>query len=487
MLLFLRKINLSLIMVAMKNNISYACKKQVLKYIEKNQLIKGGETVIVGLSGGADSVCLLSVLKEISEELDFSLYAIHVHHGIRRETADRDEAFSRKLCGDMKIPYKAEYIDVPKEAAGSGESYEECARRLRYGIFSKEAKGFEKPLIAVAHHKDDQAETVLFRMIRGTGIKGLAAMLPKNGNIIRPLLCLSKSDILSFLLDNQMSYVSDETNEDPSYSRNRIRLNILPEAEKICDGATEHIADICEDAKRASDFIEKCAGELVARAELKGKNENIRLFKVDMLRESEEILINTALRQVIEGMIHSLKDVTREHIESIKGLLNGYEARSIDLPKGLKVRREGNELEFTVGDVLKTEEKKPFFVEINSDGSVILPKGQELTISFDDAVKIGDIPQNLYTKWLDYDKISPGLCLRQRQEGDYLIIDGKGSKKSLKKYMVDEKIPKSRRDTIPVLARGHEIFWVLGYRISESCKVDEKTEHIIRFEIKGDR
>ncbi|MCR5007077.1 MAG: tRNA lysidine(34) synthetase TilS [Oribacterium sp.] len=272
---------------------------EIKNYIVRNRLIEKGDCVLVGLSGGPDSVFLLEVLNVFRKAMDFRLFAVHVHHGIRGEEADRDEKFSQELCRERDIPFKVVHVDAPEYAKEKGLSLEEAARILRYEAFEAERKNLEEGYgskadiknleedsgcgagrkkleegygcgagscrIAVAHHMDDQAETVLHNLVRGSGIKGLSGMEAKRGYIIRPLLSVKREYILRKLQEEGIPYVMDSTNLDTQYTRNRIRTSILPELKEINPEAASHIAKTSDILREADDFFRKMASDYVDR------------------------------------------------------------------------------------------------------------------------------------------------------------------------------------------------------------------------------
>lgn len=218
---------------------------EIKRYIGANQLIRPGDGVVVGLSGGPDSVFLLYALYTLQPRMDFTLRAVHVHHGIRGAEADRDEAFSEKLCAKLEIPFQAVHVAAPAYAAQHGLSLEEAARILRYEALeaARQQLGQTRAAwIAVAHHLDDQAETVLHNLVRGAGLRGLAGMENRRNHVIRPLLSIKREDILKWLKQYDIPYVTDSTNADPHYTRNRIRSTVLPELREINPEASAHIA-----------------------------------------------------------------------------------------------------------------------------------------------------------------------------------------------------------------------------------------------------
>ena len=239
---------------------------EIKRYIEKNQLIRPGDGVVVGLSGGPDSVFLLYALHTLQPRMGFTLRAVHVHHGIRGAEADRDEAFSEKLCAKLDIPFQAVHVAAPAYAAQHGLSLEEAARILRYEALeaARQQLGQTRAAwIAVAHHLDDQAETVLHNLVRGAGLRGLAGMENRRNHVIRPLLSIKREDILKWLKQYDIPYVTDSTNADPHYTRNRIRSTVLPELREINPEASAHIAHSAALLREADAFFHALALQYV--------------------------------------------------------------------------------------------------------------------------------------------------------------------------------------------------------------------------------
>ena len=247
---------------------------EIKRYIGANQLIRPGDGVVAGLSGGPDSVFLLYALYTLQGRMGFTLRAVHVHHGIRGAEADRDEAFSEKLCAKLDIPFQAVHVAAPAYAAQHGLSLEEAARILRYEALEAARQQLTQApaaWIAVAHHLDDQAETVLHNLVRGAGLRGLAGMENRRNHVIRPLLSIKREDILKWLEQNNIPYVTDSTNADPHYTRNRIRSTVLPELREINPEASAHIAHSAALLREADAYFHALALQYVdAHATLTG-------------------------------------------------------------------------------------------------------------------------------------------------------------------------------------------------------------------------
>ena len=323
--------------------------KTILDYVRRNQLFDRGDHVIVGLSGGADSVCLLVILNEMKREFDLKLKAVHVHHGLRGEEADRDSNYARELSEKLGVPFSCVYVDAAGYAKDHGMSVEEAGRHLRYEIFEQERKQLNGTKIAVAHHGDDQAETILYNLFRGTGLKGLGGMRPKRENIVRPLLCVGREEILAYLSEKGISYCEDSTNNGIEYARNRIRKVILPQVkEQLNRRAGENILHAGIMAAQADAYLEKQAENLLKNH---GERKNDKTgsaiqcgIETDLLLNEDDIIKNYVIRRMIRIVNQSMKDITMIHVESAAALLFGPAGRQIDLPEGLIAVRTGKKM-----------------------------------------------------------------------------------------------------------------------------------------------
>ena len=302
-----------------------------LAYNEQKKLLMPGDTVVAGVSGGADSVCLLALLDELKEKLGLTLYVIHVHHGIRGAEADRDAAFVRELAGKKNLPFCLIKKDVPAAAKELGMTEEEAGRRLRYEAMEEYAKKVGADKIALAHHRDDQAETVLFHLFRGSGPRGLRGMPVKRGPFIRPLLFVSRQEIEAYLAEKQLSYCEDSTNSSLKYSRNILRRQILPVITKNINAqAAAHIAAMAERQEKWCLYIEKQGREAAGR--LVRKEDNGYSLDTDGFLREEEVVRDEVLRQVLEKMVTGAKDISAVHYEKIHSLCRAESGRRIQLP-----------------------------------------------------------------------------------------------------------------------------------------------------------
>ncbi|MBO5486987.1 MAG: tRNA lysidine(34) synthetase TilS [Eubacterium sp.] len=465
-------------------------KKKLIGYIKKNKLIQKGDTIVIGVSGGADSVCLLLLLNDIKKEWDLNLYVVHVHHGIRGKEADRDAAFVQQLAEQLELPFSLVKKDIPSLAKEWGKTEEETGRCVRYEIFQDYVKKMGGGRIAVAHHRDDQAETVLFQLFRGSGARGMAGMAPKRDNIIRPLLFASRQEILSFLEENGISYCVDSTNESSEYARNVVRNEILPLAEKkINRQSAAHIAAAAEKVAAWRGYVEKMGQEAWKRV-CKGDG------TLDILKfqQEEPVMQDEILRQVVERWIPGAKDVGEVHYGMVKSMLQSGTGRRVQLPGGMVAEREYNDLKF-----YRVEETPAFQnTEVLEENPVIYEKGIiqgkkymeyqgtkiSLSVSRREDLPV-KIPEKDYTKWFDYDMIKDVLVLRNPAEGDYFTLDS-GGKKKLSRYYMDCKLPRSQRDRQLVLAEHHHVLWAMPRRISAAYKITKETKMVLVVTIERD-
>ena len=455
--------------------------------MREHEMTAPGDAVIVALSGGADSVCLLTVLKQLATP-EFLLRAVHVHHGIRGAEADRDEAFAQKLCESLSVPLCVAYCHVPAYAAEHGLSEEEAGRILRYQVLEKEAGKWEQELpagsrvkIALAHHRDDNAETILHHLLRGSGLTGLAGIRPVQGRRIRPLLCVGREEIRAYLEAGHISWCEDSTNQSPDYTRNRIRSQVLPLLKTaVNEQAEEHILQAGQIIGQADAYLRQQAEEIWQEA-VCGREEDLAAIPLTAFARQPEILKTYLIRHMLDQLHPGWKDIGSRHFTAIAELAGKPVGSRLDLPGGL-IARTGYE---TLEIVRKTKREVSVKTESGADGEIhgrqTVP---ELHMTVFSRQKDQEIPKNQYTKWFDYDKIKGTLSVRTRRTGDYLILPSGGSK-TIARYMIDEKIPKEKREQILLLAEGSHVLWVVGFRISEYYKIEEHTENILQVTCDG--
>lgn len=465
---------------------------KILEFIEKFHMIQQGDRIVVGVSGGADSVCLLCVLQTLFKEKGVRLYAVHINHGIRGQEAARDEDFVRELCCNLGVEFHSFSYDVRKLAEEEGLSEEEAGRRARYEAFIEVCQRQNCNKIAVAHNKNDNAETVLFHLFRGSGMKGLSGMEPtrlyssQTGEIqlIRPLLCVERKEIEYYLKSQNILFQTDSTNLTEDYTRNKIRHRILSYAtEEVNSGAVGNIHESALKLKEAYEFIES---QIEQRFRSLVRQETSAY--VIPLREfvgEPSVIQKGILRRIMEELAGHLKDLESKHIDAVLLLMEKQVGRRIHLPYNMLAERGYEDIRIYCKQdgknndtALNTMEPMKLIIP----GRNYIPQNRKVLET--DIIKYeknNQIPKSSCMKWFDYDKIENAVEIRNRKEGDYIQINGSGGRKKLKDYFIDHKIPKEQRNSQILIADGNHIMWIpgSGERMSEKYKVDHTTKNVL--------
>lgn len=453
--------------------------KKVLAFIKEHQMIQPNDRIVAGVSGGADSVALFYMLLELRESLSYEFCVVHVNHGLRGEESRRDARFVEQLCKEHQIAYALYEYDIKTLAKQEKIGVEEAGRRARLEAFERQRQKWGANKVALAHHRDDLAETALHHLCRGSGISGLAGIRPVHQEKIRPLLCLERKEIEHYLEIQGYAYVTDSSNESDVYTRNKIRHSVLPLlAQSVNAKSAGHIADAALRLSEVDDYMKTQAQKLLCLHEKRlgqGSTLDMRIF------EEHPAIIRYTLLRWLEKYC-GRKDITAVHLEALYKLSKKQSGRLAELPGGWRVYRqpgalslqkeEENRQEIPKGK-WTLEPLKPVAVGNGTFFCRIFPySGQE-------------IPQKKYTKWLNYDRIRVFPEIRYRQPGDYLVINGQGERKKLKNYFIDSKIPRELRDEILLLAIENEVLWVVGGRIGAAYRVEENTKQILEVRYQG--
>lgn len=464
--------------------------QKVLDYaIDKNMLSRN-DKIVVGVSGGADSVCLIVWLSAMRERYNLDITAVHVHHGIRGAEADEDMEYTSNLCEKLDVELVIQRYDVPAFAKENKMSEEEAGRQLRYDTFRQVLSDRQFNKIAVAHHSEDSAETILFNMIRGSRAKGLRGIASVNDEVIRPLMCLTRAEIEQYLFKAGISWRNDSTNILEEYSRNRIRETIIPAMQMINSQAVEHILETGNFIGELYDYLKKNVEELYTKVVT--SLDRRLVFDIKGLLDIDRLVRLEIFRKALGEITGSLKDITSAHIEAVDGLLWKQSGRQLDLPYNIEVKRAQSVLymqrKIAKDDTLDNMSACDIVVDTTKEGSYTLPGRMgvlhvrpitEEATGFDK--KTLKFTENICTKFMDCDKIKDILSVRTRRSGDYLIVNQGHSKKKLKEYFIDNKIPIEERDKKLLLADGNHILWVLGYRMSDGAKLSADTRRQIEF------
>ena len=456
--------------------------RKVKTFIQDNQMIEEGMSILAGVSGGGDSMAMLSFLKKYQTEKKFRLYVVHVHHGIRGREADRDQKLVERICENWKIPYKSYFFDVPSLAKEWKTGLEEAGRIARRKAFEEEKKrlGTENVRVALAHNRDDLAETVLHNLCRGSGIRGLSSMRPVSGEIIRPVLCLKREEIDNYLEENKIHYETDSTNLTNDYTRNKIRHEVLPMLEKgINAQACTHIAETSKVLAMAEDYFTEISRKILKKC---CRTEEGIFFGRSFFEE-KEIIQRYAIMEAFYTLSGKRKDFQAVHVEATIELFRNQVGSSCSLPYGLQGIRKYEGILLAVEERLHKSNVWKEEWKLTPEQELLCPLGkfQAKIISFANQ----KIPEKTYTKWLNYDRIKYDLYVRTRRPGDSLIIDEKGSHKKINRCMIDEKIPQKDRDGIPLLVCGDEVLWMVGGRINERYKITPNTKYVLEVRYQG--
>ena len=468
------------------------------KYMDELTVTGEGLYVVIGVSGGADSICLLFLMLDLLGPE--RIRVVHVNHMIRGGEADGDAAFVRDLCRSRGIFFREVKEDIPLLARNGGCTVEEAGRKLRYERFAKEAGLFEKEeglkkgtvRIAIAHHLEDSAETFLFNLFRGSGIRGLSGISPQRGAVIRPLIGVTREEIEEYLRVRGISFRKDSTNDDSSYARNRIRNEILPESKRINSASIRHIAAASEKIRAVCDYldetVEKAAAGIVTE-------DPAGVYRIS--RRGFDGLPEVIARMLVCSLLTKCspmkKDIGEVHTESVMKLAKGPSGKHADLPYGITADAYHDEIVLKSPNADKTA-PSPEYRETNV--KTVMIKGSDLSSYDRKVITNPKDPGNRYTKFFDYDKIiavasglgitkEPFFEIRPRRDHDRITIkksDGTPGTKSLSDLLTDLKLTPEEKDRIRVMAVGSEVLWVIGYRMGDSAKLSDETVNILKAE-----
>jgi tRNA(Ile)-lysidine synthase len=507
---------------------------KVLDFIQRYSLISRKELVVVGVSGGADSVCLLHVLAKWRKELGIKLHIAHLNHQLRRVESEADAEYVSNLAGSLGIPITVDRQDVAAYRVERNCSIEEAARELRYTFFARVAREVGARRIAIGHTRDDQVETILMHILRGTGITGLCGLAPcspiaydsqgmslrakapsvakgqrSNLLVIRPLLDITREETASYCQEHQLEPRIDSSNLSPAFFRNRLRLHLLPLLRQYNPSIDQALLRLADIAKEDNAFIEQQASGLwdqVARQE----NNAIYLDK-KQIASLPIALQRHLLRAAVTRLVGDVRDIEANHIEAARSLLNKPASKRISLPHGLICHGGYYELAITslppviasplsviASEVRQSElppcpfPPLPGEFPLKVPGQTVFPgwrviasvvRERASSPSSRGALNTGDkICQSNLVAHFDLQKTGMRLFVRQRRPGDRFQPLGMNMPKKLYEFMVDAKIPRSWRGRIPIVCSPRQIIWVVGWRIDDRVKTTEASKEILRLE-----
>jgi tRNA(Ile)-lysidine synthase len=442
--------------------------------IDKN-LIKPGENVLIGLSGGPDSVFLFHNLRKLKADLSFNIYASHINHMYRGEDAQKDENFVRELCLKYKITLFVKRKHSGDYARELKVTEEEAGRILRYDFFHENLCEIGGGIIAVAHNLNDQAETVLQRIIRGSGIDGLSAMAFKKDNLIRPMLNVPKSEILDYLHKNNYEYCIDKTNLHDIYGRNKIRLNLIPYLEKNFNPNIQNaLFRMSETMERDKKIIEKYT-LLKFNEVLISKNGKKIILDINKLKKVEDGESGRIIRKAIEELKGSTVNFELKHIDyAVNFIKTGTTGKKINLPEGFTIEISYDN--FIINKLVEIKSNFQYNVELNR--SMYIPEvGKTILCRILDVSEFNREDKNSIS--LDYSLVKGNLFVRNRLPGDSMIPCGMTGSKKIKDIFIDLKIPAEERNNKLIIADDDNVLWLENFRIHNSYKVSSSTYKIL--------
>ncbi len=450
----------------------------VRSVITEEGLIRAGDRVLVGVSGGIDSSVLLVVLNGLKDELSFGLGVAHVNHGLRGAESERDEAFVREQAQRLGLTCHVTRVDVQGYARAQGVSLQHAGRDLRYAFFDEIAGGEGYDRIAVAHNRDDQVETFLLRVIKGTGISGLSSIPIIRGRIIRPLLRTYRSEIAAYAAGHAIRYVEDSSNLKNAYERNFVRNRIMPCMEELNGAFREKILLLLSDIAQVNAVFDREAAEFLEgeqRREDGGIVVGVEKL-ADLHPEVRFRVVSRILAQIAPGFI-----ALRQHVYLVeKSLFSKRPNNTVMLPYKIQVKRVYGELLFSTRTALSPVSES-FAV---GPGLNHLPSlGISVEIVSIDA-RPASVQTDRNTAFLDAEKMD-ALSVRTFREGDRFIPLGMKESVKLKDYFISKKLPMDRRKRMPLLVSGNDIVWLMGERIDERYKVSDRTRHFLRVTVRS--
>lgn len=451
------------------------------KTVSDHFLIEEGDKIVVGLSGGPDSICLTHLLYRLSKEMDIKIYAVHLNHQIRGLDAHLDALYVHKFCENLEIPSFIKSIDVPKYCEENKLGLEEGARKLRYEIFSEVGASVGAKKIAVGHNKNDQAETILMRIMRGTGLKGLQGIRYKRADgVIRPILDIERKDIEAYCESRGLRPRIDSTNLEDFYSRNKIRLRILPYMksefnENIIEAITRMGKSLSIDSRFIDSQVDSWYKDISKKT-----IDGVYIFS-DKFSNLHEAIKRRTVIKAIEDVLGDVVSIDKKHIDEVIELEeSGKIYKSINLPRGLFVYRQSGYILFSKNKI--EYENASYEYKVSPNSSIFIAEINKTfksdVINFEEFEKKG-FEKNI--QYIDFDKINGDLTLRNRRQGDKIRLSG-GTKK-VKDFFVGLKIPREDRSFVPMLINQGRVVSVLGHRINVDYKIDNKTRRILRFSL----
>ncbi|MCF7794212.1 MAG: tRNA lysidine(34) synthetase TilS [Candidatus Cloacimonetes bacterium] len=460
----------------MKKNLDFF--ERFEEFASRYKLFKKGEKIVVGFSGGADSTALLLAMWHMKSVFDFSLLAAHVNYNLRGEDSLRDEEFVRNFCFERNISLVIKNVKIKNKS-----NLESNARDIRFAYFNQLRKLYKVDKIALGHNRKDQAETMLFRMFRGSGYAGIKGISPISKDIIHPILCFSRKEIEKYLNNEGIEWREDKSNRENVFSRNKIRNELLPWLQKNMNpGIVDKLYNTASIFADTDVILEELARRRLIKAQIY-HHKNEYKFSLPVILKTRPVLRFYLFRKVFSFLSEDTKDFYTNHFEEIEAILHSKGSKEIELPRNVIVRKEYKELTFLNKDSIKE-------IDVNKTKEITSLRNR---LTFEDTRIIMKKLKKLPTKrnqfedknvtYLDYDKTSFPITVRHRQPGDTFVPLGMEHHKKLKDFFIDEKIAKFDRDKVLIFSDNEKILWVAGHRVDNRVIVNDDTKNILMLKI----
>lgn len=463
--------------------------KKVHNFIRDHNLFYPGEKVIVAVSGGADSLCLLYILNSLKSLLNINLHIAHLNHGIRGREAEKDARFVARLAGKLGIPLTSKYEDVAAYKKRMRLSLEEAAREKRYEFFAGVAGEENADCVAVAHTSNDNVETILLHILRGSGISGLRGLMPRSVmqfgqdklrlNVVRPLLEMSRTEVEEYCRESKIKPRFDSTNVSMTFARNRIRLELLPQLKSYNPRIEDALLRLASIANDETAFLEEQVSQLWS--EIAEEYEDAVALDIKMIIHLHPIVQRQLLRWAVKYLWGTTRDIEAFHIEDMIKFISKPAGKTLCLPQGLRLHTEYNKL------ILSRDQAEICPFPPMETYSLAIPGKTEIPGWLIETIVLKKEPgvfEGNFIATLDHDKTGDNLIVRGRCRGDVFQPLGMQQTKSLQEFMIDAKIPRHWRDNIPLVCNNSNLIWVVGWRIDDRFKVTDSTEKVLRLEFK---
>lgn len=458
-------------------------KRQVLKTIIENKMFEANDKVIVGVSGGPDSMCLLNILNSLKSELKIEIAVAHINHGLRGEYSDGDEQYVQNYCSENGIAFYSRKIDINSIAQEKDISCETAGRNERYAFFKELMHQLKFQKIALAHNANDQAETVLMRIMRGTGLKGITGIKPVRDKIIvRPILEVKRDEIEKYCSDNNLTPRIDKTNFENIYTRNKIRLELIPfMRENFNPEIVEALNRLASTLRIDNEYLEQLAIQKYKYfCEIKPEKIIIRREAFD-----ENISILTRIiRQALLKKSGNLINFEKIHIYDIIKIQKQTTGSLLTLPNRINAINNYGNIEIVCANE-KEDEFDDFIYKLQIGENHIEKLDMDISLKLVKKEEILDFNPGRLTKYFSYDRINGDIVLRNKRNGDKIIPLGMSGNKKLKNIFIDLKLPREKRNKVPIITFDGEIAWIIGYKMSDIFKIDENTNNIIEIKIES--